>query len=287
MKNHLVVYTSDVHGNEIQYEKLIAYSKAVHADSIIIGGDIAPKDSVKNFIDNQRHFLQDRLPYLLSKKEKKTKVFLILGNDDCMVNEDAIQNSELYIAIHKKRVQLTKDFDIVGYSHVPVTPFQLKDWEKFDFNIVPEHLASEYELRKKTNYRLDGFKSTVDGWKEFSFRKDDEQDSIQKDLSQDLFRENPRKTVYVIHTPPSQTNLDIIMDGSHVGSMAVRLFIEECQPYLTLHGHIHETVHMSGDFRAQIGDTFSLASGNHNIGSNLAVIVFDIYNPQSAKRYIL
>jgi len=284
---HIVVYTSDMHGNETQYEKLMAYSRQIHADSIIIGGDIAPKDSVENFISNQRHFLQDRLPYFLSKKEKNTKVFLILGNDDCMANEDIIQGNKLYSVIHKKRVQLTRDFDMVGYSHVPITPFKLKDWEKFDFNDVPKHLATEYELRKKTNYGLDGFKSTTADWKEFLFQPRDEQDSIQKDLSQDLFKKDSRKTIYVIHTPPNQTNLDMIMNGSHVGSMAVKLFIEECQPYLTLHGHIHETVYMSGDFRAQIGDTLSLASGNHNIGSDLAVIVFDIYNPQSATRHIL
>lgn len=287
MKNHIIVYTSDLHGNETQYEKLVAYSREIHADSIIIGGDIAPKDSIENFIQNQRDFLQNRLPLLLLKKEKHTRVFLILGNDDCRANEDAALGSELYTTIHKKRVPLTKDFDIIGYSHVPITPFLLKDWEKFDLNIVPEDLVSEYERRKGENYRLDGFKSTMAGWREFLFKQEDEQDSIQKDLSQDLYRENPRKTIYVIHTPPNHTNLDIIMNGSHVGSMAVRLFIEECQPYLTLHGHIHETVQKSGNFRVQIGNTLSLASGNSNIGSDLAVIVFDIYDLQSARRYIL
>lgn len=288
MKSHIIVYTSDVHGNEVQYEKLVAYSRKIHADSIIIGGDIAPKDRSENFVSNQRKFLEYRLPELLSKKEKNTTVFLMMGNDDCKINEDVLKEGALYMLIHNKRVQITKDFDIVGYSHIPITPFRLKDWEKFDMSDVPENLASEYELRKKTNYRIDGFKSTNSGWKEFLFKPEDEKlDSIQKDLSHSIFQKDVKKTVYAIHAPPNKTNLDVLMNGDHVGSIAVRLFIEECQPYLTLHGHIHETVQMSGDFRSQIGKTISLSSGNHNIGPNLAVVVFDLYKPNLAKRHII
>lgn len=288
MKSHIVVYTSDLHGNETQYEKLIEYSNKINADSIIIGGDIAPKDLVDaDFIPSQKNFLEYRLPSLLSKKKQDTKVFLILGNDDCMVNEPITHNNGIYHSIHKKRMQLTEDFDIVGYSYVPITPFGIKDWEKFDFREVPEHLVSEYEQRKKTNYLLDGWKSTAAGWKEFTFKQGDESDSIQEDLSSNLFKDNPEKTIYVMHAPPDRTNLDIMIDGKHAGSMAIKSFIEKCQPYLTLHGHIHETVLMSRDFRQPIGKTISLSSGNHNVGRNLAVIVFDVYNLISAKRYVL
>jgi len=34
-----------------------------------------------------------------------------------------------------------------------------------------------------------------------------------------------------------------------VGSIAVRRFIEERQPLLTLHGHIHESARLTGDWR--------------------------------------
>lgn len=294
MKRHLVVYTSDVHGNEIQYEKLVAHSKKIHADSIIIGGDIAPKDSVQNFIDNQRRFLQYRLPDLLSKKEKTTNVFLIMGNDDCIVNQDVLEGNEFYQMVHNKRVALTEDFDIVGYSCVPITPFGIKDFEKFDISEAPKSMLKSYELRKKTNYNLEGWKSTKSGWEKFRFNPETEQaDSIQKDLEMPLFHNNPGKTVYVIHTPPNDTNLDMILTGSHagrgshVGSFAVRSFIEQCQPYLTLHGHIHETVYVSGDFRQTIGNTLCLSSGNHNEGEKLALLVFDLYDPKAAQRIII
>jgi len=38
------------------------------------------------------------------------------------------------------------------------------------------------------------------------------------------------------------TALDIVGDGIHVGSTAVRKFIEKYQPHLCLTGHIHEAV---------------------------------------------
>lgn len=46
--------------------------------------------------------------------------------------------------------------------------------------------------------------------------------------------------ILISHTPPVNTKTDRIMSGAHVGSSAIRLFIEEKQPALCLCGHIHE-----------------------------------------------
>jgi Icc-related predicted phosphoesterase len=46
--------------------------------------------------------------------------------------------------------------------------------------------------------------------------------------------------IVVSHTPPLNTLVDQLADGSHVGSQAVRTFIETEQPDLCLTGHIHE-----------------------------------------------
>jgi len=47
--------------------------------------------------------------------------------------------------------------------------------------------------------------------------------------------------ILVSHTPPIQTKTDRLANGTHVGSKAVRAFIEEKQPLLCLTGHIHES----------------------------------------------
>ena len=62
--------------------------------------------------------------------------------------------------------------------------------------------------------------------------------------------------ILVSHTPPRQTTTDRIGSGLHVGSAAVRAFIEEYQPAFCLCGHIHEA-------RAQdrIGNTHVINPG--------------------------
>jgi len=51
---------------------------------------------------------------------------------------------------------------------------------------------------------------------------------------------NARVKIFVPHAPPYGTKVDIIHMGYHVGSTAVRDFVEEHQPDLLLCGHIHE-----------------------------------------------
>ncbi|MDP3639741.1 MAG: metallophosphoesterase [Nanoarchaeota archaeon] len=291
---HRIVYSADLHGNEVQYQKLVAYAQQVSADSVIIGGDIAPKELLaEEFIHHQRAFLQERLPRLLEPlkgSSPQSTVYLLMGNDDCSANSDVLEegDGEFYRLIHEKRLQLTNDFNIVGYSYVPITPFGIKDWEKFDLSIIPEQVRHAYEARKRTNYQFSGYKSTAQGWMPFHFTLEmEESDSLQKDLAKPLFQEKPEKTIYVMHCPPNNPNLDIFGSGGHVGSLAERLFIEERQPYLTLHGHIHETVYMSGTFRDTIGRTVCFSAGNHNVGRRLACLSFDVYDLESAQRIIL
>jgi hypothetical protein len=291
---HKMLFTSDVHGNEVQYQKLLDHAVEIFADSIVLGGDITPKNlSDETIINGQRQFLDKRLPKILSPLKRKlpnSRVFLILGNDDCAANLDVLEKREpdLFQIIHNKRVKLTEDFDILGYPYVPITQFGIKDWEKYDLSYAPKDFSARYELRKFMNYQLFGYKSTSLGWKEFRFDPEMEKtDSIQRDLSNESFRKDAGKTVYAFHAPPDQTNLDLLSDGRHAGSMAIELFIEKEQPYLTLHGHIHSTVKHSGYFKQQIGRTLCLASGNCHYGSELAVLVIDLYRPQNVVRKII
>ena len=46
--------------------------------------------------------------------------------------------------------------------------------------------------------------------------------------------------ILISHPPPANTKVDMIKSGAHVGSKAVREFIEKYQPDLCITGHIHE-----------------------------------------------
>jgi Icc-related predicted phosphoesterase len=52
---------------------------------------------------------------------------------------------------------------------------------------------------------------------------------------------NAKIKIFVPHAPPMNTALDLIHSGSHVGSVAVREFIERHQPHVVICGHIHES----------------------------------------------
>jgi Icc-related predicted phosphoesterase len=71
----------------------------------------------------------------------------------------------------------------------------------------------------------------------------------------------------------------------HVGSVAVRRFIEDRQPLLTLHGHIHESTRLTGSRRDRIGRThcFSAAHG----GPELAIVKFELDDLEGATRELL
>lgn len=48
------------------------------------------------------------------------------------------------------------------------------------------------------------------------------------------------RLILAVHEPPRNTRLDMLPDGTHVGSLSVRVFIERAKPDLVLTGHIHE-----------------------------------------------
>ena len=97
------------------------------------------------------------------------------------------------------------------------------------------------------------------------------------------------------HTPPCDTPLDrAALDGRtyehvpldvHVGSIAVQRFIEERQPLLTLHGHVHEAARLTGEWKIQIGRTVCI-NGAHD-GPELALVRFDLESPEAATRDLL
>lgn len=69
------------------------------------------------------------------------------------------------------------------------------------------------------------------------FSEDELKSFLEKGYSE--VKDSPVK-IMVCHTPPFNTQVDMISSGAHVGSKAVREFIEKYQPDLCLTGHIHE-----------------------------------------------
>lgn len=63
--------------------------------------------------------------------------------------------------------------------------------------------------------------------------------------------------ILIMHNPPKDTECDKIPNGVHVGSQALRDFIEKRTPFLVVTGHIHESAGIS-----KIGDTTVINPGS-------------------------
>jgi Icc-related predicted phosphoesterase len=71
----------------------------------------------------------------------------------------------------------------------------------------------------------------------------------------------------------------------HVGSIAIQKFIDKKQPFLTLHGHVHESTRLTGHWKERFGKTFSFTAAHD--GPELALIRFDTDDLKNATRELI
>ncbi|MCU0235489.1 MAG: metallophosphoesterase [Acidobacteria bacterium] len=273
------LFASDLHGRESRYQTLFSLLRAERPQAVFLGGDLLPAGAP----DFSAGFLLPALSRLRREMGGEyPRVFLILGNDDPRREEAVLIRHEkegLWQYVHNRRVAWGP-YAVYGYACVPPTPFLLKDWERYDVSrfVDPGCVAPE-----------DGrFSSEVAG-EEKGFP------TIQEDLEALAGADPLQGAIFLFHSPPYQTRLDrAALDGRqvdgapmdvHVGSIAIRRFIEDRQPLITLHGHVHESTRLTGSWQERIGKTFCFSAAHD--GPELAVIGFDPQNPGRATRRLL
>ena len=104
-------------------------------------------------------------------------------------------------------------YTLMGLSFVPPTPFHLKDFERWDDAPEPDSDSYSYRCIMGTPRGfmvIEDFRSYLDSLP-----------SIEQELRR-LPVKDPEHTVAVIHTPPFNTHCDVLFDGRHIGSKAVR-----------------------------------------------------------------
>ncbi len=75
----------------------------------------------------------------------------------------------------------------------------------------------------------------------FNTKFEPSDEEIKESLEKNSSGLKPGKFILVVHNPPKNTKLDLTASGQHVGSEAVRNFIIEKKPVLSLSAHIHES----------------------------------------------
>ncbi|MBU0755301.1 MAG: metallophosphoesterase [Planctomycetes bacterium] len=282
-------FVSDLHGDVERYRKLFHAIEIDPPAAVFLGGDLLPhgfgaftqssgirgdfiSDYLAKELERLRHGLAHRYP----------KLFLIPGNDDPRAEEPAfldLASRGLCDYVHFRKANLDP-YTVYGYAFVPPTPFQMKDWEKYDVSryIDPGCVSPE-----------EGRRSVAVSEREKRYG------TIQKDLKELAGKDDLEKAIFLFHTPPYKTALDrAALDGKmvdhvpldvHVGSIAVRKFIETRRPMLCLHGHVHESSRLTGSWRDRIGRTDLFSAAYH--GPELALVTFNLEKPDMAERLLL
>lgn len=237
-----IAYITDGHGRVDRYERFFALAEGPGVIAAVIGGDVC-----QNFFLNvQLDFVQGYLLPRCAAYRKKTgrQVFIILGNDDFPEIAkllDAAEEKGILVHLHMALVPY-EGYWFGGYPFINPTPFNFENWER-------EEPRIHADLKK-----------------------------FVKAL--DPKRADPKNLVMVFHAPPRSRYLDVLHDKRHVGSTGIRKFIDEEQPLLTLHGHIHESPEMSGKWLEKLGRTVSMNPGNAK------PVLIDLEDPAAAKRHV-
>lgn len=276
-----LIYCSDLHGHKTLYRQLLALSESENADCIAIGGDLLPHEqSFDESMTLQRGFIESYLKPVFSEFRQAhpaTEVYVMMGNDDWAANMyllEEMEESGIVKLLHERVHILEGGICLAGYGFVPPTPFRIKDWEKLD--------TSAQELRAGQSA---AFISTRDGLRRVDFKEWlRDRSTIREDLVRLSKMSDPKSTIYVMHSPPHGTGLDRLHDGTPVGSNAVREFVIEHRPYLTLHGHIHESPAVTGRHMEQIGGTISVNPGAS--AQRLRAVVFELSDARGTLRLV-
>jgi Icc-related predicted phosphoesterase len=279
---------SDLHGSESKYTRLLNQIEIQKPEVVFIAGDILPsgiqlfssggadESFITSFMIPAFNRLRDAM------KEYYPKIYIILGNDDARIEEEEIKSKDASDCWHyiNNSFDTYKDYKIFGYCFVPPSPFRLKDWEKYDVSryVDPGCVSPEEGIRTQPVRKLEIRNST-----------------IQKDLEKLTSGHDLSKSIFLFHSPPHKTSLDRAnLDGKiidhlqvdvHVGSIAIKRFIEEEQPYITIHGHVHESSRKTGKWHEKIGNTHCYNAAYE--GSELAIIRLSLKNPETAERILI
>ncbi|HWL95360.1 MAG TPA: metallophosphoesterase [Phycisphaerae bacterium] len=274
-----LLFTSDLHGNVPHYGRLIAAAGIAKPSIVVLGGDLLPDDNATHpetlgmgqpaFVRGAfRKFIGD-----LRQRAGVRDVLVIFGNHDWGSSTAAMKeladDSLVQVLTHTASTQV-QGVNFTGYSYTPPTPWYVKDFERLDSpgDVPPLIGGARWNLQ---------FNRPVQNSAKIIY---DGQMSIEADMK--ALSPPAEPWVFVAHAPPHESKLDQSFGGQSYGSRSIREAIEVYQPMLSLHGHIHESPRVSGEWCEQIGRTLAVNPGQTTKLLSFALIEID----PAAKRII-
>lgn len=265
-------YTGDIHGSELLFRKFLGAAKFYEVDALVLGGDITGKVMVPIVERKPGRFEATVLGRTRKAKneqqlEELEKHIRFNGFYPYRCSADEYErlarDEELRDATFRRLmrdevarwVRLAEERLADSGVACLIMPGNDDEWE------TDEALESSYVVNPDGRVvELDGFQVLSSAWTNptpwDSPRELPEEELWEKlaGLAAELDPERP--AIFNLHCPPYDTPLDrapaltddlqVVTEGGEpklvpVGSRSVRRLIEERQPVVSLHGHIHES----------------------------------------------
>jgi Icc-related predicted phosphoesterase len=270
-----IFFASDLHGSEVCFKKFVAAAKFYGADILLLGGDISAKIVVPIVASGKGRYVAT-----FHGQEEKIDDATIVGFEQRAWNSglytermepDEYQHyvdhpdevEVLFGRVMRRTVQRWVEYAKSKLADSPVTIYNApgNDDPKEVDEVLLTHGEDRLvfvegeivELAPGMEMLSTGY-TNVTPWETHREYSEDEIRAHLKQMTDRLT--SPERAIFNIHVPPYNSRLDTApllgqdlkvktsagaQVTAPVGSVAVREAIEEIQPLLGLHGHIHES----------------------------------------------
>jgi uncharacterized protein len=281
-------YASDVHGSEQCWRKFLGAGRFYGVHALIMGGDLTGKAIVPITVDGEsfsaRFLGEDQGGSGAEELEKLENAIRYNGmypwrasaEQVSATESDAGLQHELFERVMTEELRRWIDLADERMSQYGIEVFVMPGnddpWSCDEVIAAATHVKAcdGQVVRVGDHEMISSAYANPTPWNSPRELDEDALYAQLKGLAEQL--ESPETAIFNLHVPPYDTGLDtanemnpdltlVYKSGQPnpipVGSTAVRQVIEEYQPLLALHGHIHES---RGE--ARIGRTLCINSGS-------------------------
>jgi Icc-related predicted phosphoesterase len=308
-----IFFATDVHGSETCWRKFLNSGQHYEADAIILGGDMTGKALVPVIHEGDDVWHAT----LLENRQSLVGEAAVAAFEDAVIRRgyypfrttpeevrELHENEAKWHALFSDHMLGTvgrwmeiADEKLAGTGIACYVCPGNDDQLEVDDVIKQAH---HVQLAEGRIVELDGYQMASSGWSNptpwATYREEEEPQLAERIRAVlDQVTAAPERTIFSLHCPPYGSKLDDApqltaeMDLKEagrstvpVGSKAVREAIEEFQPALGLHGHIHEA---RGS--ARIGNTLCLNPGSSYEQGMLLGAIVELDGKKKITRFML